>query len=78
MKHEIVLESLGEGITEAYVSAWLKQVGDPISVGEGLVEMMTDKVNVVIESEVDGTVAEIRFPVEARVAIGSVLAVIDG
>ncbi|HJQ16469.1 MAG TPA: biotin/lipoyl-containing protein [Allosphingosinicella sp.] len=77
MRHEVVLESLGEGVTEAYVATWLKQAGDPISAGEALVEMMTDKVNVVIESPADGIVAEICFPVEARVAIGSLLAVIE-
>ena len=79
MKHEVILESesLGEGVTEAYVAAWLKQAGDPIAAGEDLVEMMTDKVNVAIQSQVSGTVAEIRFPVEARVATGSVLAVIE-
>lgn len=79
MKHEVVLlpEALGEGVTEAYVAAWLKQVGDTVSAGEDLVEMMTDKVNVAIPSEVSGTVVEVRFPVEARVATGSVLAVIE-
>lgn len=78
MKHEVVLEPLGEGITEAYVASWLKQVGDPVSAGEDLVEVMTDKVNVAIPSQVTGTVVELRFPVEARIAIGSVLAVIEG
>lgn len=77
MKHEVILESLGEGVTEAYVATWLKQVGDPISTGEDLVEMMTDKVNVVVHSQVTGIVREICFPVEARVATGSVLAVIE-
>ena len=43
---EITVPTLGESVTEATVSKWLKSQGEKVSVDEPLVELETDKVNV--------------------------------
>ena len=43
---EIKVPPLGESITEATVSRWMKQEGDQIAVGDTLVELETDKITV--------------------------------
>ena len=50
MTNQIVVPSLGESVTEATVSKWLKQVGDNVDADEPLVELETDKVNVEVFS----------------------------
>ena len=50
MSNQIVVPSLGESVTEATVSKWLKQVGDNVDADEPLVELETDKVNVEVFS----------------------------
>jgi pyruvate/2-oxoglutarate dehydrogenase complex dihydrolipoamide acyltransferase (E2) component len=79
MRHKVILDPkiLGEGITEAFVVEWFKQAGDAIAAGEEIVEMMTDKVNVAIESPVTGRIVETCVLPEARVAVGGVLAIIE-
>lgn len=77
MRADVTLPDIGEGVTEAFVVRWLKEVGDPIEADEPLVEMITDKANLEIPSPVAGTVAELRFEEEARVKIGEVMAVIE-
>ena len=46
MPNQILVPSLGESITEATVSKWLKQVGEEVDSDEPMVELETDKVNV--------------------------------
>ena len=54
MKEEILVPTLGESITEATVSKWLKNSGDKVTADEPLVELETDKVNLEVPSPVDG------------------------
>jgi pyruvate dehydrogenase E2 component (dihydrolipoamide acetyltransferase) len=44
---------------EGTVLRWLKGVGDEVSVGDELVEIETDKANMVYESDLDGTIVEV-------------------
>jgi 2-oxoglutarate dehydrogenase E2 component (dihydrolipoamide succinyltransferase) len=74
----VTLPEIGEGVTEAFVVQWLKDVGDHIEADEPLVEMITDKANIEIPSPVSGVIVELRFEEEARVKVGEVLAVIEG
>ena len=46
MAEKIKVPTLGESVTEATVSKWLKSLGDTVSIDEPLVELETDKVNV--------------------------------
>jgi 2-oxoglutarate dehydrogenase E2 component (dihydrolipoamide succinyltransferase) len=78
MRQDVTLPEIGEGVTEAFVVQWLKDVGDHIEADEPLVEMITDKANIEIPSPVSGVIVELRFEEEARVKVGEVLAVIEG
>lgn len=77
MKVEATLSDLGEGVTEAYVAGILKNVGEKVLEGEDLIEVMTDKANVVLPAPATGVVIEVCYPLEARVSVGSVLAIIE-
>ena len=73
----IVVPELGESIVEARVARWLKKAGDTVAVGEALVELETEKVNLEINAERAGVLTSILHAVGADVKIGEVLAVID-
>ena len=50
MAEKITVPTLGESVTEATVSRWLKSKGEKVLVDEPLVELETDKVNVEVPS----------------------------
>jgi len=75
--HEIALPSFAEGMTEAFVAEWYVEPGSHVSTGEPLVELITDKVNMVMDAPVGGLVVELRFDAEDRVGVGEVLAVVE-
>jgi len=56
---EIVMPRLSDSMEEGTVLRWLKGVGDAVAVGDELVEIETDKANMVYESDLDGTITEI-------------------
>ena len=70
------LPDIGEGIAEAEIVHWHVAVGDEISEDAPLVDMMTDKATVEIESPVSGTIVELVGGPGDRVAIGAPLVVI--
>lgn len=72
----IALPSLGESITEATVTRWLKARGERVEAGEPLLEVATDKVDTEIPSLVDGILVDILVPEDALVEVGGALAVI--
>jgi len=79
MPTEIKVPSLGESITEATVSKWLKQPGEPVAVDEAVAELETDKVTLEIPAPAAGTLAEILAPEGANVPVGALLGTIaDG
>ena len=71
------MPDIGEGIAEAEIVQWHKQVGDQISEDEEFVDMMTDKATVPMESPVDGKILEIAGAEGDMVSIGSMLVVIE-
>lgn len=77
MRVEVRLPQWGMGMTEGEVIEWLKDVGDSITEGEGLVEIETAKVNETLESPVTGTLVEILAEPGDVVEVRAVLAVID-
>ena len=77
MSKKIIVPTLGESITEATVSRWLKNIGDQIETDEALVELETDKVNVEVASPVTGILSEIKFKKGKTVKVGSELGVIE-
>ena len=60
MTNQILVPSLGESVTEATVSKWLKQVGETVDSDEPLVELETDKVNIEVSSPLAGTLSSIK------------------
>ena len=60
MSEKILVPVLGESITEATVSKWLKNKGDPVEVDEPIVELETDKVNLEVPSPVSGILTKIN------------------
>ena len=65
---------LSDSMEEGTVLTWLKSVGDEISVGDELVEIETDKANMVYESDEAGTLVEILAEEGATLPIGEVIA----
>jgi pyruvate dehydrogenase E2 component (dihydrolipoamide acetyltransferase) len=56
---DVVMPRLSDSMEEGTVLRWLKGVGDQVSVGDELVEIETDKANMVYESDLDGTIVEV-------------------
>lgn len=71
------MPDIGEGIAEAEIVQWHKQVGDTVQEDEEFVDMMTDKATVPMESPVNGKILEIAGGEGDMVSIGSMLVVID-
>ena len=73
MTNQILVPSLGESITEATVSKWLKQVGEEVDSDEPLVELETDKVNVEVPSPLAGVLSSIKVKEGDTVEVGALL-----
>ena len=76
MSNQILVPSLGESITEATVSKWLKQVGEEVDSDEPIVELETDKVNLECPSPCSGTLASIKVKEGSIVEVGSLLGIV--
>ncbi len=77
MATEVVVPQLGESIVEATVGVWMKQEGDEVNVGDVLVSLETDKVDVDVGAETAGVLTSIERQEGEDVEIGDVLAVIE-
>lgn len=77
MSVEVRVPALGESIVDATVASWLKKEGDPVSQGETLAELETDKVNVEVSADQAGVLQKIVKHVGDVVAIDEVLCVIS-
>ena len=73
MSEKILVPTLGESITEATVSKWLKREGETVEADEAIVELETDKVNLEVPSPVSGILSEISFKDGDTVEVGAVL-----
>ena len=73
MSEEILVPVLGESITEATVSKWLKNEGDTVEADEPIVELETDKVNLEVPSPISGVLTNINSKDGSIVEVGSLL-----
>jgi 2-oxoglutarate dehydrogenase E2 component (dihydrolipoamide succinyltransferase) len=73
MSEKIVVPVLGESITEATVSKWLKSEGESVEADEPIVELETDKVNLEVPSPISGVLSEINSKDGAVVEVGALL-----
>ncbi|MCD6014271.1 MAG: catalytic domain of component of various dehydrogenase complexe, partial [Solirubrobacterales bacterium] len=55
MAEEIVMPRLSDSMEEGTILKWMKAVGDEVALGDELVEIETDKANMVFEADVAGT-----------------------
>jgi 2-oxoglutarate dehydrogenase E2 component (dihydrolipoamide succinyltransferase) len=77
MSVNLVVPKLGESITEAIISKWLKNVGEGVAIDEPVVELETDKVSVAVPAPAAGVLADQRFKVGDTVTIGAVLGALN-
>ena len=77
MTFSVKMPALGESVTEGTVTRWLKAEGDHVNVDEPLLEVSTDKVDTEIPSPVAGTLSKILVQIDATVAVGADLAIIE-
>jgi len=77
MSTELIVPTLGESITEATVSKWLKKIGEPFEIDEPLVEIETDKITVEIPAPSAGVLSKIKVKEGKDVSIGGVLGIIS-
>ena len=73
MSEKILVPVLGESITEATVSKWLKNEGDFVDADEPIVELETDKVNLEVPSPISGVLKEINSKDGSTVEVGALL-----
>jgi len=72
MKENIYMPRMGQTMTEGTVVKWLKKNGEAVKKGEGIVDIMTDKVTTTIESSCDGYL-QIIIEEENTVPVGKVI-----
>jgi len=77
MSTELIVPTLGESITEATVSKWLKKIGEPFEIDEPLVEIETDKITVEVPAPSAGVLSKIKVKEGKDVSIGGVLGIIS-
>ena len=78
MAEKITVPTLGESVTEATVSKWLKSKGDKVVADEPIVELETDKVNVEVPAPSNGVLSNIAVKEGETVNVGSLLGTING
>ena len=77
MSEKITVPTLGESVTEATVSKWLKSQGDKVIADEPIVELETDKVNVEVPAPSNGVLGNITVQEGETVNVGSLLGIIN-
>jgi 2-oxoglutarate dehydrogenase E2 component (dihydrolipoamide succinyltransferase) len=71
------LPKMGEGVEEATITSWQKNVGDKIEIDDSIVEIATDKVDSDVVSEVEGKLVKKKFDLNDVVKIGDIIAIIE-
>jgi pyruvate dehydrogenase E2 component (dihydrolipoamide acetyltransferase) len=74
---EIIMPKMGDAMTEGKVVRWYKKQGDAVKKGEPVLEIETDKVNLDLEAEQDGTVTEVAAKEGQVIPVGGTLAIIN-
>ncbi|MEZ4460580.1 MAG: 2-oxoglutarate dehydrogenase complex dihydrolipoyllysine-residue succinyltransferase [bacterium] len=77
MSVTVSVPTLGESVTEAIVSEWLKKEGDFVEQDEVLVELETDKITVSVPAPVAGFIKTLKASAEDTVNVGDVIAEIE-
>jgi len=71
---DVVMPRLSDSMEEGTILKWMKSKGDEVSVGDELVEIETDKANMVYEADTAGTLIDISADEGDTLPIGEVIA----
>ena len=74
----VIMPKMGDAMTEGKVVRWYKKAGEAVKKGEPVLEIETDKVNLDLEAESDGTLGDHQADEGQTVPVGGLLATIDG
>lgn len=74
MRHDVIMPALGMAQDSGHLLAWRKSLGDPVRVGEVLMEVETDKAAMEVEAAHDGFLAEILAEAGTDIPVGEVIA----
>ena len=77
MAAQVVVPQLGESVVEARVARWLKKEGDAVAVGDPLVELETEKIDLEVNADQAGVLAKIVRQEGEDVKVGEPLALIE-
>ena len=77
MKIDMLMPQMGESITTATISRWLKSAGDAVEKDEIILEITTDKVDSEIPAPASGVLSEVLFAEGDEVPVKSKIAIID-
>ena len=78
MRLEVALPNLGKDAPDkAKISFWYIEIGEAVTKGQDLVEMVTDKATFNVPSTAAGKHVEIRAKQEDTVKVGQVMAVLE-
>ncbi|MCC6259500.1 MAG: 2-oxoglutarate dehydrogenase complex dihydrolipoyllysine-residue succinyltransferase [Anaerolineales bacterium] len=77
MTVQVLVPEMGESVIEATVSRWLKKEGEAVNVGDILVELETDKINLEVGAKSSGVLSRVAVAEGKDVKVGDVLAEID-
>jgi 2-oxoglutarate dehydrogenase E2 component (dihydrolipoamide succinyltransferase) len=76
-KIKVLLPAMGEGVIEATITQWLKQVGERVEEDDPIVEIATDKVDSEIPSPASGKITRHLFNENDVPKVGDLIAVIE-
>ena len=76
MAKTLELPALGNSMEEGTITQWFKAEGESVGKGEALYEVMTDKVNMEVESPEAGILRKILAPVDATVPVNNPVAIL--
>jgi len=71
---EILMPEVAEGVTEATIAHWNVEVGQHVTKGELLFEIMTDKAAMEVDAQSDGTIIQILVPADSEARVGTPVA----
>ncbi len=74
MSFEVVVPQMGESVLEGTIVEWKVKEGDKVKINQPLVEIMTDKINIEIPSEIDGVLEKILAKPGDVVPVGRTIA----
>src|SRR5580765_6689282 len=77
MPANIVVPEVGESIVDARVAKWLRREGEVVAVGDPLVELETDKIDLEVSAPQGGVLTRIDRKDGEDVKVGEVLGVIE-